>query len=177
MLAGRYRMLTAAEAVTQPISQYLNLNYAELFKIQRVSNPFPLRPVSFSRLASYLECPSCALEQQRKRRTKEPKHFTDVHQGTVFGSREPDPRLAGTLLHAVVDLLHDSRGPVSAEQQHSLLTSPDVLTSFIRYDLLSALQAAGKLKPAIFFDEIFAYEEKLWSVLFCPLLRYQQELL
>ncbi len=177
MLAGRYRILTAAEAVTQPISQYLNLNYAELFKIQRVSNPFPLRPVSFSRLASYLECPSCALEQQRKRRTKEPKHFTDVHQGSLFGSREPDPRLVGTLLHAVVDLLHDSRGPVSAEQQHSLLTSPDVLTSFIRYDLLSALQAAGKLKLAIFFDEICAYEEMLWSVLLRPLLRYQQELL
>jgi hypothetical protein len=177
MPTGRYRILPVEEAVTQPISQYLNLNYAELFKIQRVSNPFPLRPVSFSRLASYLECPSCALEQQRKRRTKEPKHFTNLHQTSFFGSREPDPRLVGTLLHAVVDLLHDSHRSVSAEQQYLLLTSPDVLTSFIRYDLLNALQAAGKLKLAIFFDEICAYEEMLWSVLIRPLLSYQQELL
>ena len=177
MLAGRYRILHAAEAATQPIPQYLSLNYADLFKIQRVSNPFPLRPVSFSRLTSYLECPSCALEQQRKRRAREPKHFTDIHQGSLFGSGEPDPRLVGTLLHAVVDLLHDPQGPVEAEQQSLLLTYPDVLTRFIRHDLLSALQAAGKLKLAMFFDEICAYEGTLQSTLIRPLLSYQQELL
>jgi hypothetical protein len=177
MPGGRYRILHAAEAATQPIPQYISLNYGDLFKIQRVNNPFPLKPVSFSRLSSYLECPSCALEQQRKRRTKEPRHFTDVHQGSLFASREPDPRLVGTLLHAVVDLLHDPTGPVEAEQQMALLTYPDVLTRFIRYDLLSALQTAGKLKLAIFFDEICAYEETLRTTLLAPLLRYQRELL
>src|ERR1700740_561967 len=117
MAGGRYRILHASEAETQPVPPYLSLNYENLFKIQRVSNPFPLRPVSFSRLSSYLECPGCALEQQRKRRAKEPRHFTDIHQGSLFAAREPDPRLVGTLLHAVVDLLHDPDGPVAPEQQ------------------------------------------------------------
>lgn len=177
MSGDRYRILSASEAATQPIPQYLSLNYADLFKIQRVSNPFPLRPVSFSRLASYLECPSCALEQQRKRRSKEPKHFTDVHQAGLFGSREPDPRLVGTLLHTIVDLLHDPHSPVEGERQEVLLADPDVLTSFIHHDLLGALQAAGKLKLAMFFDEIRASEEILRSTVIRPLLTYQQELL
>lgn len=176
MSGGRYRILSASEAATQPIPQYLSLNYADLFKIQRVSNPFPLRPVSFSRLASYLECPSCALEQQRKRRPKEPKHFTDVHQAGLFGSREPDPRLVGTLLHTIVNLLHDPQSPIEGERQKWLLADSDVLTSFIHHDLLGALQAAGKLGLAMFFDEICASEEVLRAAVIRPLLIYQQEL-
>src|SRR3954449_6103797 len=143
MPASRYRILPASEAASQPLPPYLNLNYTNLFKIQRVGNPFPLRPVSFSRLTSYLECPSCALEQSRKRRKKEPAHFTPVHQASLFASREPDPRLVGTLLHAVIDLLHDPCGPLTGEQQALLLINPDVLTRFLHYDLLGALQAAG----------------------------------
>jgi hypothetical protein len=178
MPGGRYRILHATEAATQPIPQYISLNYGDLFKVQRVSNPFPLKPISFSRLNSYLECPSCALEQQqRRRRTKEPRHFTDVHQASLFTSREPDPRLVGTLLHAIVDLLHDPAGPLGEDEQAILLTYPDVLTRFIRHDLLSTLQAAGQLKLAMFFDEICACEVTLRRALIEPLLGYQQELL
>jgi hypothetical protein len=176
MAGGRYRLLHASEAATQPLPSYLSLNYADLFKIQRVSNPFPLRPVSFSRLTSYLECPNCALAEQRKRRTREPRHFTTIHQASLFAAREPDPRLVGTLLHAVVDLLHDPQGPLAVEQQATLLADPDVLTRFIRYDLLSTLQEAGKLKLAMFFDEIASDEETLRSALLHPLVKYQQEL-
>jgi hypothetical protein len=177
MAGGSYHILHASEVAVQPIPQYLSLNYADLFKIQRVNNPFPLRPVSFSRLTSYLECPNCALEQQRKRRKREPRHFTNVHQASLFAAREPDPRLVGTLLHAVVDLLHDPDGPIEGEKQASLLTEPDVLTRFIRYDLLDALREAGKLKLAMFLDEMVACEELLRSTLLYPLIKYQQELL
>ncbi len=176
MTGGRYRILPASEAATQPIPQYISLNYENLFKIQRVNNPFPLRPVSFSRLSSYLECPSCALEQQRKRRKKEPRHFTDVHQGSLFAARQPDPRLTGTLLHAIVDLLHDPNGPIDAEQQASLLVYPDVLTRFIRNDLLKVLQDTGKLRLAMFYDEITSHNQTLYTHLLDPILSYQREL-
>ena len=177
MAGDRYRILHASEAATRPIPQYLSLNYADLFKIQRVANPFPLRPVSFSRLTSYLECPNCALEQQRKKRKREPQHFTNLHQASLFAAREPDPRLLGTLLHAIVDLLHDPQGPLVEETRASLLADPDVLTRFIRYDLLGTLQEAGKLKLAMFFDEIAAYEETLHTSIITPLVSYQRELL
>jgi hypothetical protein len=65
---------------------------------------------------------------------------------------------------------------VPTERQVLLLTSPDVLIRFLRYGLLSALQDAGKLKLAVFFDEICASREMLWSIVIRPLLRYQQEL-
>lgn len=176
MTAGRYRILPASEAATQPFPPYLSLNYANLFKIQRVSNPFPLRPVSFSRLTSYLECPNCALEQSRKRRAKEPRHFIPVHQASLFSSKEPDPRLVGTLLHAVIDLLHNSSGPLAEEQRTLLLADPDVLTRFLQHELLEALQAAGKLKLAMFVDELYAHRELLRPNLLHPLFTYQQEL-
>ncbi|HEY0753901.1 MAG TPA: PD-(D/E)XK nuclease family protein [Ktedonobacteraceae bacterium] len=176
MAGGRYRILHASEAAAQPIPQYLSLNYANIFKIQRVTNPFPLRPISFSRLSSYLECPNCALEQQRRRAKREPRHFSTLHQASLFAAREPDPRLVGTLLHAVVDLLHDPQGPLEAQQQASLLTEPVVLTRFIRYDLLNALREVGKLKLAMFFAEIAACEEMLCAVVLHPLLNYQREL-
>src|SRR5258708_3648610 len=177
MAARRFRLLPASEAATQPIPQYLSLNYCDLFKIQHVGNPFPLRPVSFSSLASYLECPGCALAAQRKRRNKEPKHFTNIFQGSLFGTGNPDPRLVGTLLHAIVNLLHDPDGPIAPEQQASLLAYPDVLTRFIRHDLLGALQTAGKIKLAIFFDELCGYETTLRKAVIEPLVSYQRELL
>lgn len=177
MTGGRYPILHASEAAKQPIPQYLNLTYGDLFKIQRVTNPFPLRPVSFSRLTSYLECPNCALAQQRKKRAREPQHFTPVHQGSLFASREPDPRLIGTLLHAIIDLLHDSEGPLEDEQQRLLLIEPDVLTRFIQYDLLDVLQKAGKLRLALFLDEIASSKELLFVTVLHPLVKYQQELL
>lgn len=175
MPAGSYRILPASEAATQPLPSYLSLNYANLFKIQRVSNPFPLRPISFSRLTSYLECPSCALEQSRKRRPKEPGRFIPVHQSSLFATKEPDPRLIGTLLHAVIDLLHDAQGPLTDEQQALLLTDPDVLTRFLQYDLLEALQTAGKFKLAVFVDELKTHRELLRSSLLRPLILYQRE--
>src|SRR6516162_7745483 len=99
--------VNAVQAASQPIPRYIKLNYNELFKIQQVKNPYTLNPVSFSRLASYLECPSCALDRLRKRRPKEPQHFTRIHQSSLFSGHEPDARLLGTLLHLLVDLLHD----------------------------------------------------------------------
>lgn len=176
MLGGRYRLLSASDAAAQPIPHSLNLNYADLFKIQRISNPFPLRPVSFSRLVAYLECPSCALEQMRRRRAKEPTQFTDVHQASLFGSEKPDPRFIGTLLHTVIELLHTPHGPVEAEDQAVLLTSPGALARFLRRDLLSTLQAAGKIHLAMFFDQVRVHEETLQLTVLRPLVHYQREL-
>src|SRR5215470_8279739 len=96
--------INAVQAASQPIPRYIKLSYNELFKIQQVKNPYTLNPVSFSRLANYLECPSCALDQRHKRRPKEPPHFTSVHQSSLFHGQEPDARLLGTLLHLLVNL-------------------------------------------------------------------------
>lgn len=177
MLISTLRLLHASEAATQSIPYYIHLNYENLFKIQHVRNAFPLKPVSFSRLASYLECPGCALDQKPRRRAKEPKHFTNIHQAAMFGGRQPDPRLVGTLLHQVINLLHDDRGPLTEEQRTSLLTYPDKLTRFLRHDLLQALRAAEKFKLAIFLDELSAHEDTLRTALISPLLQYQQELI
>jgi hypothetical protein len=177
MLINTLRLLHASEAATQSIPYYVHLDYANLFKIQHVRNAFPLKPVSFSRLVSYLECPGCALDQKPRRRTKEPKHFTNIHQTTMFGGRQPDPRLVGTLLHQIINLLHDERGPLTEAQRTSLLTYPDQLTGFLRHDLLQALRTAEKFKLAIFLDELSAHEDTLRTALISPLLRYQQELI
>jgi hypothetical protein len=170
------RILHAAEAAAQPIPYYVSLNYDDLFKIQRVHNAFPLKPVSFSSLATYLECPGCALDQRRKKRPKEPKHFTHVHQDTLFLQKQPDPRLVGTLLHQIINLLHDSHGVLSEEQRSTLLTSPDMLTSFVQHDLLQVLQSIEKLKMAMFFDELSGNERLLQTLVLSPLLRYQREI-
>jgi hypothetical protein len=177
MLIGTLRLLQASEAATQSIPYYVHLNYSNLFKIQHVRNAFPLKPVSFSRLVSYLECPGCALDQKPRRRAKEPKHFTNIHQTSLFGGRQPDPRLVGTLLHQIINLLHDERGPLTEEQRMALLNHPGTLNRFIRRDLLQALREAEKLKLAIFFDELCAHEETLRTFVISPLLRYQQELI
>ena len=152
------------------------MTYDDAFKIQQVPNPFALNPVSFSALASYLECPGCALEQKRRRSRKEPKQFSSIRQSALFGGCEPDPRLVGTLLHLVVNLLHDAHSPVSRSQQEALLANPDKLTDFIRHDLLAALRTAGKLKLAMFFDELRLSEERLYTSLISPMLHYQHEL-
>lgn len=43
MSGGRYHLLHASEVATQPLPLYFSLNYADLFKIQRVGNPFQTR--------------------------------------------------------------------------------------------------------------------------------------
>lgn len=176
MNTNMYRVLPASEAAIQPIPYYVSQNYGELFKIQRVRNAFPLRPVSFSSLTSYLECPGCALDQKRRKRPKEPKHFTHQHQTSLFGSSRPDPRLVGTLLHQVINVLHDTRGPLTDEQRCELLASPEKFVRFIRRDLLQMLQAAQKLKLAMFLDELSANEWTLRKEIITPLLQYQREL-
>ncbi|HLZ62565.1 MAG TPA: PD-(D/E)XK nuclease family protein [Ktedonosporobacter sp.] len=169
--------MKASEAAAQPIPGYISLNYADLFKIQQVrQNIFVFRPVSFSSLAEYLECPGCALDRKRKKRTKEPKHFTHIHQTSLFGKGIPDPRLVGTLLHHVINLLHDTRGPLTDEQRRELLTDPGSLTRFLRRDLLQLLRETEKLKLALFLDELSASEETLRTSLIVPLLRYREEL-
>jgi hypothetical protein len=177
VLINTLRLLQASEAATQPIPRYVNLNFEDLFKIQQVRrNIFALKPVSFSSLAAYLECPGCALDQKRKKRSKEPTHFTDVHQATLFGGSKPNPQLVGTLLHQVINLLHDTRGSLSEERRETLLTDPKQLTHFLRHETMPLLQAEGKLKLAMFLDELSVHEGTFYSSLVTPLLRYQQEL-
>lgn len=159
----------------QPIPLSFSLNYDDVFKIQHVHNPFALRPVSYSALASYLECPGCALEQKRKKRSKEPKQFSNVRQAMLFGKGEPDARLIGLFLHNLVNFLHDPRGPLTKEQQEVLLADSDKLVRFIRRDLLPILQKAGKLRLAMFFDELCVDEETLYTTIIAPMLRYQRE--
>ncbi|GHO41973.1 hypothetical protein [Ktedonospora formicarum] len=170
------RVIAASQATTHPIPYYVNLNYADLFKIQHISNPFVLNPVSYSALASYLECPSCSLEQRRKRRPKEPKHYTNVRQQSLFSGGEPDPRLVGTLLHTLINLLHDPQGPLLAEQRSMLLSHPTVLSNFLYNDALAALQETGKLRLAMFFEELSMRESRFSASVIQPLLRYQREL-
>jgi hypothetical protein len=171
------QFINAAQAAKQPIPRYIQLSYNELFKIQQVRNPYTLSPVSFSGLASYLECPSCALDQRRRRRAKEPLHFTKVRQSSLFSGHEPDARLLGTLLHSVVNLLHDPNGPLSRQQQELLLANSGQFTSFLRDgEALTALRDAGKVRLAMFFDELSYRKKWFVSHLLAPLLRYQREL-
>jgi hypothetical protein len=170
--------LNAAQAASQPIPHYIRLNYSELFKIQQVRNPYTLNPVSFSRLARYLECPSCALDQGHKCRPKEPQHFTTVHQSSMFNGQDPDARLLGSLLHLLVDMLHDPQTPISRQQQALALTDPDHLTTFLRDGAaLKALQQAGKVRLAMFFDELCSRKRWFGPHVLVPLLRYQRELM
>lgn len=152
----------------------MRLNYHDLFKIQQVRNPFTLNPVSYSRLASYLECPGCAIE--RKRRRKEPKRYTEVRQSSLFGKGRPDARMVGTLLHTLVNLLHETGGPLVQEKQEQLLRDAEALAYFIRSELLALFQQSGMLKLAMFFDELRREPQILQSMVVDPLLRYQREL-
>ena len=169
--------LNAADAASKAVPSYIRLNYNDLFKIQQVHNPFTLDPVSYSRLAAYLECPGCSLEQRRRKRPKEPKQFTPLRQASLFGRGAPDARLVGTLLHTLVNFLHDARGVLSQEQQENLLADSGALVHFIRCDLLSLLQQAGKLGLAMFFDELATDKRNLHSMVIAPMLLYQRELL
>ena len=130
--------------------------------------------MSYSSLASYLECPGCALE--RKKRSKELKHFTTVRQASLFGKSGPDPRLIGTLLHTLVNFLHDSSNLLAKERQEALLDDPHALAQFLRHDALALLQKAGKLRLAMLLDELSHDEAMFRTSLIAPMLRYQQEL-
>jgi hypothetical protein len=170
------RFLHASKVASQPTPPALSLNYGDLFKIQYVQNPFPLGPVSFSALASYLECPSCALERKHKNRSKEPKHFTTLRQATLFGKSKPDARLVGTLLHVLVNFLHDPNGPLAKEQQEALHADTYALERFLRHDVLALLQKTGKLKLAMLLDDLCLDETMFYTTLINPILRYQREL-
>ncbi len=169
-------ILNAVEAASQPFPLSITFTYDDLFKIQRVKNPFVLSPVSYSSLASYLECPWCMISQKRKKRTKEPTQITPVRQTTLFGGGRPDPRMVGTLLHTVVNFLHDEKGPLDLEKRSRLLTNSDVLARFIRQELFCTLQQAGKMNLAVFFNELKYQSETLHTMVTTPLIRYQREL-
>ena len=139
-------------------------------------NPFTQNPVSYSRLASYLECPGCAIEQKRRRREKEPKRYTEVRQSSLFGKGRPDARMVGTLLHTLVNLLHETGGSLTREQQERLLCDGGALASFIRNEVFALFQQAGKLKLAVFFDELRRNPQVLQNMVVEPMLRYQREL-
>src|SRR5579859_2395920 len=171
------QFINAVQAASQPIPRYIKLSYNELFKIQQVGNPYTLNPVSFSSLASYLECPSCALDHRHKRRAKEPQKFTSVRQSPLFSGHEPDARLLGTLLHLLVNLLHDPNGPLSRQQQELLLANSNRFTTFLRDgEALAALRDAGKMRMAMFYDELSCRKKWFITYLLSPLLHYQREL-
>jgi len=173
---GTPHILNAAEAAAQPFPLSISFNYENLFKIQRVRNPFVLAPVSYSSLASYLECPWCVVSQKRKKRSKEPTQVPPMRQGALFGGGQPDPRMVGTLLHTIVNLLHDDKGPLTPDKRARLLTDSDALGRFLRQELLVALQKAGKINLAIFFNEFNFHPEILHNTITTPILRYQREL-
>ncbi|MBA2392626.1 MAG: hypothetical protein H0V70_07750 [Ktedonobacteraceae bacterium] len=170
-------ILNTAQVAEQPVPYALSLNYNNLFKIQRVRNAFPLSPVSYSKLASYLECPWCTVMQKPKKRTKEPIHFIPIQQGRLFGGSQPDPRMVGTLLHTLVNVMHASDSPLSAELRADLLADPAAFTHFLRYDALEALQQAGKIKLAMFFNELSQQPTLFRTTLITPMLQYQRELI
>lgn len=171
------RVLNAAQVASQPIPHALSLNYDNLFKIQRVRNAFPLSPVSYSKLASYLECPWCTMVQKPKRRTKEPNHFLPVQQGRLFGGGQPDPRLVGTLLHTLVNLLHAPDSPLTERTRAELLTDSNAFVHFLRRDALETLQQAGKIKLAVFLNELQQQPPTFRNTVITPLLQYQRELI
>lgn len=147
-----------------------------MFKIQHVRNAFPLQPVSYSRLASYLECPGCALDQKRKRRSKGPKQFTSIHQGSLFGHGGPDARLVGTLLHALVTILHDSQGPIARGEVRNPLADEQALSHFLYHDALSLLKQTENMQLAIFFDGMLQNRKHFYREIVLPLQRYRQTL-
>jgi hypothetical protein len=127
-------------------------------------------------MVAYLECPSCALDHLHKKRSAELRQFSKVHQDGLFHIRESDPYLMGTLLREAVDLLHTQNGLIEADQQTTLLTSPEALARFLRSDFFNALQTNGKFRLAMFFNEIRRREETFQSTLLNPLLSYRREL-
>jgi hypothetical protein len=171
------RVLNASQSASQPIPHALSLNYNDLFKIQRVRNVFPLSPVSYSKLASYLECPWCTVVQKPKRRAKEPTHFLPIQQGRLFGGAQPDPRLVGTLLHTLVNLLHAPDSPLTEKMRIELLADSDAFVHFLRCDALETLQKAGKIKLAMFFNELSQQPTLFRTTMITPMLHYQRELI
>jgi hypothetical protein len=116
------------------------------------------------------------MEQRHKKRAKEPKKFNSVHQVSMFGKSAPDAQLLGTLQHVLVNFLHDANGPIPETVREHMLADPDMLTSFIQEDLLNALQVSGKLKLAMFYDDLRQDENMLYRTLITPLLHYQREI-
>ena len=163
-------------AAAQQLSQSLHLNYEQLFKIQRVRNPFPLRSVSYSALASYLECPWCTLMRKRKRAPKELTQYPIMQQTSLFGPGLPDARAVGTILHTLINLLHASNGSLPQEKQAQLLTEPELLAHFIRRDLHDILQREGKFTLALTLRDLQYDARTLFKTLTEPMLRYQREL-
>ena len=171
-----FRVLHSEQAAAQQLSQTLQLNYEQLFKIQRVRNPFSLRAVSYSALASYLECPWCMLMRKRKRAPKEPAHYPIMQQTSLFGPGLPDARAIGTLLHTLINLLHTSNGSLPKEKQELLLVEPELLARFIRHDFHAVLQQEGKISLALALQDLHYDARMLSTALIEPMLRYQREL-
>ena len=160
----------------QQISHSLHLNYEHLFKIQRVRNPFVLRAVSYSTLASYLECPWCTIMRKRKRAAKELAQYPTMQQNSLFGPGLPDARAIGTLLHTLINLLHTTNGSLPKEKQALCLAQPEQLVQFIHRDLHSILQQEGKITLALTLRDLQYDAKTLANALIEPMLRYQREL-
>jgi hypothetical protein len=75
-----------------------------------------------------------------------------------------------------VNLLHDTHSPLGKSQQEALLADSRLLIRFLHHDLLATLKTAGKLKLAMFFDELRTNEARLQSALILPILQYQRNL-
>jgi hypothetical protein len=75
-----------------------------------------------------------------------------------------------------VNLLHDEKGPLTPELRIRLLDEDDALPRFIQHDLLQALQQAGKMNLANFFNELSYDKRTLITTITDPMVRYQHEL-
>jgi hypothetical protein len=77
----------------------------------------------------------------------------------------------------VITMLHDTNGALAEKQRRILLGSADRLKHFVSHDLMELLRAEGKLKLAMFFDQLRTRDEFLYSSVILPLLKYRQELM
>ncbi len=114
--------------------------------------------------------------RRRKKAPKEPTQYPIVQQSSLFGPGPPDARAIGTLLHTIINYLHASNGPLSAEKQMLLLTKPEPLDRFIRRDLHSLLQREGKIQLALTLNDLHYDARLLARSLIEPIMRYQREL-
>ena len=104
-------------------------------------------------------------------------HFLPIQQGRLFGNGRPDPRLVGTLLHTLVNVLHAPDSPLSEKRRAELLADSDAFVHFLRRDALETLQLAGKIKLAMFFNELGLQPTLFRTTVITPMLHYQRGLI
>lgn len=111
------------------------------------------------------------------RKPKEPQQFPEVRQATLFGKAPPGARTVGTLLHFIVNLLHEANSLLPTQERELLLGDATALVNFLRRDLLLLLQQAEKISLAMLVHDLLPDPDLFTSTIIAPMLRYQRELL